>query len=197
MRPPGTRARDRGSKLLVVILAVAALASPAPAWAALSASVADLALGAVPYSHADRTTSGSLALTAQDTGRQECVLLVCSTVNDGWNVTLRASDFAYSGTNNGTAIPAANLVITTAHPPTRVSGQAISSTGGPRTTGVTGTLDVTRKTLQADGPSGGLTPTYYGIGTYRQVIDVGLTVPGRSRAGTYTTTLTVTMSAGP
>lgn len=195
MGPPAPGARDGRSKLLVVIVTIAALASPPPAWAALSASVADLALGAVPYSHAAQATSGSLTLTAQDTGREQCtLLLICTTVNDGWNVTLQASNFAYSGPNNGTAIPAANLVITTAHPPTTVSGQAISATGGPRTTGVTGTLDVTRKTLQADEPDG---DTEYGIGTYRQVIDVALTVPGRSRAGTYTTTLTVTMSAGP
>jgi len=188
-RPPGL--------ILVVLGALITVAFPAPLWAALSASVADATLPAVPYSHANQATSGSLTLAAQDTGRQQCILLVCSTVNDGWNVTVQSSGFAYSGPNDGTAIPAANLAITDARPPTRVSGQAISSVGGPRTTNVTGTLDVARKTLQADGPTGGLIPTYYGIGTYEQVIDVSLTVPGQSRAGTYTTTLTVTISAGP
>jgi hypothetical protein len=197
VRRPGSGARRRTRTLLAVLMIIAATAIPTPVWAALNASVADLTLAAVPYSHADQTTSGSLTLTAQDTGREQCILLVCSTVNDGWNVTLQASAFIYSGPHNGTAIPAANLVITTAHPPTRVSGQQISATGGPRTTNVTGALDVARKTLQADGPSGGLTPTYYGIGTYQQAIDVSLAVPGGSRAGTYTTTLTVTMSAGP
>lgn len=197
MTRPTATASHRARMLLVVLVAAAALAFPAAASAALSASVADLALPAVSYSHSDQATSGNLTLTAQDTGRQECVLLVCSTVNDGWNVTIQASAFSYSGPNNGTAIPAANLVITTAHPPSRVSGQEISSTAGPRTTNVTGTLDVSRKTLQADGPSGDLTPTYYGIGTYEQMIDVSLTLPGRSRVGTYTTTLSVTMSAGP
>lgn len=196
MRRPPSGAWYR-TTLTIVTVAVAALVLPVPVLGALSASVADMSLAAVSYAHTERTTNGSLTLTAEDTGRQECILLVCSTVNDGWNVTLRASDFAYSGPNDGTAIPAANLVITIAHPPTRVSGQEISATGGPRTTGVTGTLDVSRKTLQADGPSGGLTPTYYGIGTYQQGIDVALTVPGGSRAGTYTTTLTVTISAGP
>ncbi len=171
-----------------------AVATPRPIWAALTASVADAALPAAPYSHANQITSGSLTLSARDTGRQECILLLCSTTNDGWNVTVRASSFAYSGPNNGTAIPAANLAITNARPPTWVSGQAISSDGGPRTTHVTGTLDVARKTLQADAPNAG---TEYGIGEYRQVVDVSLTVPGQSRAGTYTTTLTVTISAGP
>jgi hypothetical protein len=143
----------------------------------------------VTYSHANQTTSTSLTLTATDTG--QC-LIVCT--NQGWNVTLLASAFAYSGTNNGTPIPAANLAITNAHPPT---GDAIDATHGPRTTNVTGALNVSRKTLQADGPTGTLIKTYYGIGTYQQAIDVNLVVPGLTRAGTYTTTLTVTISAGP
>lgn len=189
---PGSRHRPPAGTLLLVLTTAASLAFPIPAWAALSASVADLALGAVPYSHADRAASGTLTLTAEDTGT---CLVTCS--NEGWNVTLQASPFGYSGPNNGAPISAANLVITTAHPPTRVSGQEISATGGPRTTNVTGALDVARKTLQADGPSGVLTVEYYGIGKYQQAIDVSLTVPGGTRAGTYTTTLTVTIAAGP
>ncbi len=54
-----------------------------------------------------------------------------------------------------------------------------------------------RHGLQADGPSGVLTLTYYGIGTYPQAIDLSLTVPGQAAAGTYTSTLVVTMTAGP
>ena len=189
--------RRRISVLVMSLAAAGALASPAGALAALSASAADIVLGAVSYSHADQTSVGTITVTARDTGRQECILLLCSTVNDGWNVTLRASDFSYSGPNAGTAIPAASLVIAVAHPPTRVSGQSISGTGGPRTTNATGALNVTRKTLQAQGPSGGLTPTYYGIGTYQQALDLAMTVPGGSRAGSYTTTLTVTIAAGP
>lgn len=177
----------------VALAAMLALATPLTAWGALSASVANGAFPAVTYSHTNQTTSASLTLTATDTG--QCILTICT--NQGWNVTLLASSFAYSGPNSGTAIPAANLTITTARPPTVVSGQAISPTGGPRTTSVTGALNVARKTLQADGPTGTIILTYYGIGTYEQVIDVNLVVPGGSRAGTYTTTLTVTISTGP
>lgn len=176
---------------------VGGLAYPASTLAALTASTSDFALETISYSHADQLTRGTITLTAQDTGREACVLLVCSIVNDGWNVTLQASGFAYSGPHAGTPIPAANLVIAVAHPPTRTSGQAISATGGPRTTNVTGALNETRKTLQADGPSGGLTPTYYGIGTYQQALELTLTIPGGSRAGSYATTLTVTIAAGP
>jgi hypothetical protein len=177
--------------LMVGLALLLALGTPPSVLAALSASVDDLSLASGPYSHQDRVVTGSLGLTATDTGT------LVGTTNAGWNVTIQSSSFAYSGPNNGTPIPAANLAITAAHPPTRVSGQAISPTGGPRTTNVTGSLATPRKTLQADGPSGLITLTYYGIGTYRQMVDVSLLVPGRTRAGTYTATLVVTISQGP
>jgi hypothetical protein len=162
-------------------------AIPFQAWAALSASVADLTMPGLPYSHAQQTAAGSLSLTATDTG--SCILFICS--NDGWHVTIQASNFAYSGPNLGSAIPAANFSITQAHPPIRLSGQAISAQGGPRVpaSNSTGTLDTPRETLEADDD--------FGLGSYRQLIDVSLIVPGQSRAGTYRTTLTVTISAGP
>ena len=179
----------RSAAFTVILAALVAFGAPVPAWAALTASTVDLTLAAVDYSHVDQASVGSLTLEARDTGTTTCILLICSTTNDGWNVTVQASNFAYTGTNNGAAIPAANLAVTQAHPPTRVSGDDISGTGGPRTTNVTGSLDTPRKTLQAnDG---------FGIGRYRQVIDVSLLVPGQTRAGTYTTTLTVTISSGP
>lgn len=178
---------------LSTIGAAAIVASgPLAALGALSASVADATFGPIAYSHAPQVQTGTLTLTATDTGTGGLGL-----TNAGWNVTLLSSAFSYSGPNAGTPIPAANLSITTAQPPTQISGQAISPVGGPRTTNVTGALNVARKTLQADGPTGFIILTYYGIGTYSQVIDVSLLVPGQSRAGTYTATLTVTMSAGP
>lgn len=172
--------------------AVILIACPLAVLGALSASVADLTFGQITYSHAQQVQTGTLTLTATDTGTAGLGL-----VNAGWNVTLLSSAFAYSGPNAGTPIPAGNLSITTAGSPARISGQAISPTGGPRTTNVTGALNVARKTLQADGPTGTTLLTYYGIGTYTQPIGVSLTVPGQTRAGTYSATLTVTISAGP
>lgn len=196
-RTPVSRRGDQvlgRSRIAVLVLAgLLALTHPQAAWAALSASVADLNLPPLTYSHAAQTVNGSLTLTATDTGSGGLL----GDTNAGWNVTLQASDFAYSGTNNGISIPAANLAITTAHAPTRVSGQGIDTNGGPRTTNQIGSLDTPRKTLQASGPSGVVVKTYYGIGTYRQVVDVTLVVPARARAGTYSAKLTVTMSAGP
>ena len=178
---------------VILLLAATAMVIPFPVHGAMNASAADMVFAPLTYAHASQTVSGSLTLEATDTG----TTTVLGTTNAGWNVTIQASPFVYSGPNSGTPIPAANLAITAAQPPTRVAGQPVSSTGGPRATGVTGSLDVARKTLQADGPTGTLLRTYYGIGTYRQVINVSLVVPGRSRAGTYASTLTVTMAVGP
>ena len=180
----------RRSLTVVCGMATALAAGPLAALAALSASTADLTFDAVAYSHAQQVSTGTLTLTARDTGTAGLGL-----TNAGWSVTLLTSEFTYGGPYSGAPIPAANLAIVTASPPTRVSGQAISPTGGPRTTNVTGALNVARKTLQADGPTALL--VYHGIGTYSQAIDVSLIVPGQASAGTYTATLTVTTSAGP
>jgi hypothetical protein len=149
--------------------------------AAPAASIADLALPGVTYSHVAQTNTGSMTLTAEDT----------SGSGAGWNVTVQSSAFTYSGVNGGSSISASNFSITTAAAPVLVSGQAIDPTGGPKVppTNSTGTLEVARKTLQAEAG--------FGQGTYTQALGVSLTIPAQSRAGTYTATLTVTIAAGP
>ncbi|MDQ4036283.1 MAG: WxL domain-containing protein [Chloroflexota bacterium] len=184
-RPP------RFATALAVAAAVTA-AAVAPAGAAntvtqtinagtRSASVADLSLAAVTYSHSAQTSPGTLALTADDS----------SGTGAGWNVTVQSSAFAYSGPNGGTAIPAANFSITSAGTAASTAGQAVSALGGPNppVTGSTGALDAARKTLAA-APG-------FGQGTYTQSLDVSLAIPAQSRVGTYTGTMTVTISAGP
>jgi hypothetical protein len=174
---PGRRlAHACGLVLLLYVATVSAARAAPPA-----ASIADLTLPAVTYSHTDQTASGTMTLTAEDT----------SGTGAGWNVTVQSSAFAYSGANGGSSIPAANFSITAGDPPTLASGQAIDPTGGPKVppTNSTGTLDVARKTLHAEAG--------FGQGTYTQALDVSLTIPALSRAGTYTATLTVTIAAGP
>lgn len=164
----------------VVVAIAALLAAPTTVRAALTASVADLTLPAVTSAHVAQTSQGTMALTVTD-----------SAPGAGWNVTILASAFTYSGAHGGTSIPAANLSLTEARAPVLVSGQAIDPSGGPKVpaAGATGTLDVARKTIQADAG--------YGGGTYTQELAVSLVVPADSRAGTYTANLTVTASAGP
>ena len=175
------RPRLRGGLVSTILAALGAALMTGSVLAARSASVADLTLSAVDYAHADQTSTGTLSLTVTDTGSPA----------DGWNVTISSSAFAYAGTNNGSSIAAANFRIEAANGPTVVSGQAIDPTGGPKvpTSGATGTLEVARKVLQADAG--------FGVGTYEQELGVALTIPGQSRAGTYTATLSVTIAAGP
>lgn len=178
-RPRALRRRLAGA---AAVAGLASALASGPVLAVRSASIADLTLAAKGYSHTSQGSSGALVLTVADDGLPAA---------DGWNVTVSSSAFVYSGTNNGTDIPAANLRIDTANAPTFVSGQAIDATNGPKvpTAGATGTLDIARKVLQAN--------VGFGVGTYQQQLDVTLTIPAMSRAGTYTATLSVTITAGP
>lgn len=94
-------------------------------------------------------------------------------------MTLQFSTFAYTGPNGGSDIPVANLALTAARPPVGTSGQALDTVGGPTfppTTLLPATLDVPRKILQ--------TQPLFGIGTDEQDVDIALTVPALTRAGT-------------
>jgi hypothetical protein len=159
-----------------------ALVAAGSALAALSASVANLSLPAVTSSHTAQVSTGTMTLTASDNAFP---------VGLGWNVTIQASSFVYSGPNNGTNIPASSFALTSAAAPVRVSGQAVDATSGPKVPAASplGTLNVARKVLQSN--------ALFGVGTYTQALGVSLTLPAETRAGTYTTSLTTTISLGP
>lgn len=147
-----------------------------------SSSIADLTLGAVSYSHSAQASTGTMVVTADDS----------SGSGAGWNVTVQSSAFVYSGPNGGTNIPATNFSITSASGATATAGEPVDVIGGPKvplTFTTPATLDVARKTLQAE-----LT---FGEGTYTQNLGVSLAIPAQSRVGTYTGTMTVTISSGP
>lgn len=146
-----------------------------------SASIANLAMPGVSYSHSPQTTSGTMTLTVDDSTGS----------NLGWNVTVQASAFVYSGTNGGSDIPAANFSLTSASGATRTAGQALDAVGGPAVPLVSpvGTLDSARKVLHAQ--------PLFGNGTYTQQLGVSLSIPAQSAAGTYTGTLTTTIAAAP
>jgi hypothetical protein len=149
----------------------------------LNASIADLSLSPVVYSNSSQTSTGSMTLNADD-----------STGNAaGWHVTLQTSGFVYSGTQAGTAFPAASFAITSIAAPVLVSGQAVNATAatGPEIppTSPIGTLDSARSVISATAA--------YGTGSYTQAIGVTLTIPAGSKIGTYTGTLTTTIVAGP
>jgi hypothetical protein len=146
-----------------------------------SASVANLTLTPVAYSHSAQTNTGTMTLTADDSTGS----------NLGWNVTIQSSAFVYSGTASGTDIPAANFSLTSASAATATAGQAVDAVGGPKVPVISpvGTLDTPRKVLQA--------LVLFGKGTYTQSLGVSLSIPAASAQGTYTGTLTTTISAAP
>ncbi len=150
----------------------------------LTASVANLTLPSVAFQNAAHDVTGTMVLTAEDSRGTSL----------GWSVTIQASAFVWVGTPaGGTNIPAADFALTSAAQPTMLLGQAVSLTAatGPQVppTSPLGTLDTARKTLMATAA--------YGNGKYSQDLGVTLTIPAQSQAGTYTGTLTTTISATP
>jgi hypothetical protein len=172
------------SAALVTSMAAPALASnlitQSLTGGSLSASVANLGLTSVAYSHANQNSSSSMTLTADDS----------SALGLGWNVTIQSSDFVYSGSYAGSDITASNFSLTSAAAPIQTAGQAIDVTNGPKVpaSSPVGSLASARKVIQAG--------ALFGRGTYTQALGVTLVVPGQSLLGTYTGTLTTTIAAG-
>lgn len=152
----------------------------------LTASVADVTLPRAAFQNAAHDVTGTMVLTAEDTRGD--------VIPGGWSTTIESSDFVWVGSaTDGANIPAANFALTLAAAPSYVSGQAIDTTAatGPQVppTIAYGTLASPIKTLRATAA--------YGLGKYTQDLSVTLTIPAQSRAGTYTGTLTTTISATP
>ncbi len=149
----------------------------------LTASVADLVLPSVVYRNTSRDVTGTMVVTADDSRG----------TGAGWSVTVQGSAFTYAGAAGGSDIPASAFALTSAEEPTWVAGQAVSLTAanGPQIppTIAYGSLADPIKTIRATAA--------YGAGTYNQNLEVTLTIPGQSEAGTYTGTLTTTISATP
>lgn len=125
------------------------------------------------YSLTDSSVQGSLTYQVVANG--------CS----GWNVQVSASPFQYTGPNNGTSIPASNLRLTATGNPMVISGAGT----GVSAQAFTGPINTPLKVLSATAGSGN--------GTYQQQLDFNLTIPGRSVAGTYQSTITVSAVAAP
>jgi hypothetical protein len=148
---------------------------------ALSASVANASMGSIAYSNAAGSTTGTLTLTVDDPRGTSA----------GWNVTIQSGDFIYGGAANASAqdLPASGFAITTVNTPTVIAGQAVG-VGGPLAVGAAAaSLDVARTPIRANAG--------YGSGSYSQTLPVSLAIPALSQAGTYTATLTVSITSGP
>jgi hypothetical protein len=151
----------------------------------LSASLGNLGLTSVPYSLSDRASIGALDLAAEDlTGSSA-----------GWNVTVLASNFVWTtvaGSTGGTDIPAVNFTLISAAVPVLVLGQAVgvAAATGPNPVFTSAVpLNTARKVIAATAA--------YGDGSYTQDLGVSLNVPGQSKLGLYTSTLTTTITTAP
>lgn len=109
----------------------------------------------------------------------------------GWSVSVQAGDMVYSGSHGGTNIPAANLTVSSANAASYVSGDPVDTTNGPfvPAEGATGGLNTPRTVLTSD-PG-------YGDGVYNQTLDLTLTIPGGSKPGDYSGTITFSTNSAP
>jgi hypothetical protein len=184
-------ARRLAFAFVTAALLVGAIAIPASAGTVtaqitaggLTASVADLNFPSVTYNNAAHDVTGTMVVSADDSRG----------TGAGWSVTVQGSAFVYTGAAGGTDIPASAFALTSAQEPTWVAGQAVSLTAanGPQIPPeiVYGSLASPIKTIRATAA--------YGAGSYLQNLGVTLTIPGQSHVGTYTGTLTTTISATP
>lgn len=143
----------------------------------LNASVQDMTLTDKDFATVAQDSLGNLNLSAVENG--------CDA--KGWKVTIQASAWAKDG--GGTAIPANAFSLTQTNTPQWVSGQQIDQNNGPKLVNELGTLDQSRKVLNAN-PG-------YGVGSYTQVLGVKLVIPAVTLPGTYKTTITTTMTTAP
>lgn len=150
----------------------------------LTASIGDLNLLDAAYQSNEHTVAGTMVLSAaDDTG-----------TSSGWKVTVMTSAFVWTGTAaGGQDIPAAAFALTSAEEAVMVTGQAVgvAAATGPQVPPASpvGTLDSPRQVLYATAA--------YGAGSYTQNLNVALTIPALTRVGTYTGTLTTTITAAP
>jgi outer membrane biosynthesis protein TonB len=124
-------------------------------------------------SFGDQQATGSLTYKVSGSG--------CS----GWNVSLAANPFTYTGEAQGSALEPGHLQLASTGEPVPELGDGTGVTA----TGVIGSLDEPRTVLTA--ASG------HGDGTYQQRLNVSITVPGGTPPGTYSSTITVNAATGP
>jgi hypothetical protein len=153
-----------------------AISAPGP----ITASVSSASLTTLGYSNTASTSTGQIVIAIND--RRGTLA--------GWSATITVSDFDYAGVSPaGSDIPNEQFAITAAAQPTVNSGQPIGAGGPAAGPNATGSLGVTRTVATARAG--------YGSGFYQQVLEVALTIPPYSQAGTYVATIVVATSAAP
>lgn len=154
-----------------------------------------ISAGTISISSTGSITLTGVTLDGDDhdsaaTAAPSFTLIDASGAGAGWNVTLQSSNFSDGGTGT---IGAANFKFTSGGTITKVKGQAVDPTNGPKETGLSAaTLDSARKIIT--------TAATYGKGKYTYdptPADFVLTVAADTTAGAYTATVTATIASGP
>lgn len=130
----------------------------------------DIAFAAVDASHSDQSPPGEGTSVAINDA---------SGTQAGWDVTIVAS--ALTHTNNVDTIDAANMSLTDVGP--------LAPADSNVTAGETGSIGSARTLVSA--------AAGFGVGAYTQAFSLGLNVPGDSRSGAYSGTVTVTIAPPP
>lgn len=193
-------------KFLFLAVASLLLAVPQPASAQTVANptaTVTVAPGALTIvSNGASVTFPALTLDGTDKPPLAATVAPVFTLTDatgtgaGWNVTVASTDFVH---NDTPSVPGASIAVSnftyapTSGTITRVSGQGVTTPGGPAETGVATTaLGTPLKSVVAE-PN-------FGRGRYTWSPAAGnfaLTVPPETIAGGYTATMTFTISSGP
>lgn len=141
---------------------------------AFTVSITGASFGAVTYrtGNGSQNATGSIAISVTDT----------RSGSPGWTVTLAASGDLRSGAS-GSAIPIGNLSFRQG----TVQGRNGASTSGVSRSAITMSTQPQR-VLSAQSRAG--------TGTYDYTMPGTIRVPDSTLAGTYTTTLTVTLTSG-
>lgn len=137
----------------------------------VSANAQNVDLGAVKTAHTAQNVSGGLDVTVDD-GRG---------TGAGWVVTQQVTNF----TSGDQVIPAGNFSVATVGAASKTAGKA--NEGEVIASGTAGALSTPHTVLSAAAGSG--------EGAYTAAVGVNLLVPADTRVGTYTATLTTTVSA--
>ena len=145
-----------------------------------AANTTDVVLPAVFADDEAWQTGGTVTLWANDS----------SGTGKGWTVTVQAGEFSCTDCEIASSLPASSLSAFYTQPVQAVAGQEINPVSGPRPgAGALGPLDVARPLMTADAGQG--------MGTYSETVGLLLNVPAYTMAGTYSTTLTVSITAAP
>ena len=181
-----SRSRRRSAALAFAVTFTLSVAAVGPASATTSVELQDSWFPSVSYSHDSQTISTHIELTTADTSEP------FSADDTGWDISLQATSLDYSGPHSGTAISAADLSLISIEAPVPTDGlsEAADPLTGPKIPDLsaTGSLATPRVVLQAE-PG-------HARGSYAQELVLSLRLPPGARSGTYTGTVTTTVSPG-